>query len=315
MTLIQNKTFGMIVNQNGGKVKSGTYNRKEFEAILKDDGLIIETKSIKDICPALMNFKKNNVSVLFIYGGDGTQQKVISEIIRLKINFLFVVPLKGGTMNMLVKDVGLGKPPIKVIRSIRSIYSANMPFFKKSIIRVLINSADCLYGFYFANGVIYKILKRYYEDGACFTNALKVTIQGILGSILTSHTYSRLFEPVGCRVVLDDKEINKIMFLGIMFGTLNRLVFGFRPFIEQAKENNEFNFIAYSFDRKKLIRYFPYLARGKMVDNLDIYPKTVKKLTLETNSGFALDGEVYNIDRLSKFEIDIIGHINIPIIS
>ncbi|MDH4127953.1 MAG: diacylglycerol kinase family protein [Spirochaetota bacterium] len=312
------KSFGLIVNYNAGKVKSGVYKREFFEKTFGNDCLIRETKVLDDVLKALKEFQDFGVEYLIIFGGDGTHQNVITQILRSNIVFKYIVPLKGGTMNMLVKDIGLGNSYIKVIKKLKELYSCNSKeilSFEKPVLSVTVNSEESHYGFYFANGVIYKILKKYYESPSSVYNAMKVTLKGLLGSFISSHSYSNLFDFIDCNVIHDEQIHPQSKYLGIMLSTLNRVVFNMKPFIQKINSKDQFCFTGYAFPKKDLIRHFIPLAKGKLVKGSKVYSLTPKTLVLECDTGFVLDGEIHNINEPSKINIEIGGYLNIPIIT
>ncbi len=313
------KPFGLIVNKNAGKVVSKAYKREIFEDFFKRFGIIHETRSLDDVSLALKDFQLHNVQILFIYGGDGTHQKVISTILRSEMTFPYIVPLKGGTMNMLVKDLNLGMPSYKVMSKIVDMYyrfDGNIPHFKKPYISVVKKSENKIrYGFYFANGVIYNILKRYYEQPSSVMNALRVTIGGLLGSILSSHSFSKEFLPLNCTVIQDGEILPQKTFLGMMAGTLNRVVFGMKPFAKTSNEIDHFHYIAYAFHKLSLLIYFPFLSLGYTFNHSKIFPSTPKTLILQCDSGYVLDGELYHIHEKDEITIQVGGYLNIPIIN
>ena len=311
------KSFGLIVNYNAGKVVSGLYKRKEYEKIFGSDGLIRETKDLNDVVTALKEFQEAGVDILFSYGGDGTHQKVLSLVFTLGLSFPYIAPLKGGTMNMLVKDIGLGKGSLKVTSAIVSLYreNKNLHTFEKPIIKITYQDNEPLYGFYLANGAIYNVIKRYYENPSSVSNAVKITLEGLFDTIISKESNSRFFKRITCKVLADGYHLPHEQFIGTMLGTLNRVVFGMTPFIEKAKNKEEFHFIGYSFPIKKMIFYFPFLAWGNRVKSKEIYPLSCKKMVMTCNTGFVLDGEPYLISEPTDLHIEVGGYLNIPIIS
>ncbi|MDH5681074.1 MAG: diacylglycerol kinase family protein [Spirochaetota bacterium] len=307
--------FGLIVNSNSGKVKSGVYSKNYFEMIFKGRVLIRETRTLDELSQALKDFEKANIEILFSYGGDGTHQKVISEVISSKRQFPFIVPLKGGTMNMLVKDIGLGSSPIKIAEQIASIYDMfkdQTPAFEKPILKVTVGNKQPVYGFYFANGIIYKILNKYYQKPSSIANALRVTVGGLLGSMFSKQSFSECYHPIHCDIKLDGQDYPQKEFLGMMISTLNRVVFGMTPFLEKPDTKHQFQFMAYSFPKRDLYKNFIFLARGKKVKGPGVHAHAPEKLEITCDNGFVLDGEPYHITDTEKITVEVADFLNIP---
>ncbi len=317
-SLHSRKSFGLIVNGNAGKVKSGAYKAKDFQAIFKDRGLIRGTQSLDDIPVVLKEFQEANIDILFIYGGDGTHQKVISQMVSSDLRFPYVAPLKGGTMNMLVNDIKLGGSAKSTAKRIVDLYDSSdkqISSFEKAVLKVTTDSKDPLFGFYFANGIIYNILKRYYERPSSVSNAIRVTLGGLLGSILPHHSYSQYFRPDQCQVIADGKILKWDKYLGIMLSTLNRVVFGMTPFGKVTLSKKQFNFIAYTFHKRELLCRFVFLARGRGINPPSVNPYTLESAELTCRNGYVLDGEVYDVCEEASTKIEVGACLNIPVIS
>ncbi|GMT48773.1 MAG: diacylglycerol kinase [bacterium] len=317
-TVHSSKSFGLIVNGHAGKVKSGAYKVEDFQAIFKDRGLIRETQSLEDIPIVLKEFQKAGIDILFIYGGDGTHQKVISQMIASDVQFTYVAPLKGGTMNMLVKDIKLGGQAKSVAKRIVDRYDPVnnlLPSFQKAVLKVTTDSRDPLFGFYFANGIIYNILKKYYEQPSSVANAIRVTLGGLLGSILPHHSYSPYFKPSQCQVIADGKPLKWNESLGIMLSTMNRVVFGMTPFGKDTLSKKQFNFIAYTFHKRELLWRFVFLAKGRWMNPPSADPYNLEFVELTCRSGYVLDGEVYDVCEGATTGIEVGAYLNIPVIS
>ncbi|HEO64658.1 MAG TPA: hypothetical protein ENI73_02195 [Spirochaetes bacterium] len=312
------KSFGLIVNGNAGKVKSGAYKAKDFQAIFRDRGLIRETHSLEDIPLVLKEFQEAGIDILFIYGGDGTHQKVISQVVASDLRFPYVAPLKGGTMNMLVKDVKLGGSAKNTASRILDLYdpiNKKISSFEKPVLKVTTDSQQPLYGFYFANGIIYNILKKYYERPSSVMHAIRVTVGGLFGSFLPRHSYSHHFEPSQCQVIADGKPLQWDEYLGIMLSTMNRVVFGMTPFGKDSLSKKQFNFVAYTFNKRELLCRFVFLARGRWMNPPSVDPYSLEFAELICRSGYVLDGEVYDVREGASTKIEVGAYLNIPMIS
>lgn len=312
----QRKFFGLIVNRNAGKAKSD-YNREYFEEILGDQGIIKETSTLEDVERALNEFKSHSIEMIFIYGGDGTHQKVLSMILRSKWVIPYVVPLRGGTMNMLVKDVGLDMSPKKMIKIMKEAYikyDRNIPYIEKAVLKIRINKMKTVYGFYLANGAIFKILEQYYKKPASLMNAINVFLNSLLGLAIPFHPFHKFFKFYSCQIWNNGEKLNQEQYLSVMIGTLNKLIFKMRPFLKKAEKMNQFQVIAYACNLGQVVINFPLLASGMKVNHPDIISLTPRKLEMVCDSGFSLDGELYIIKDPFEIEVEIGGYLNIPIL-
>ncbi len=302
------KNIGVIFNPLADiNKKEAAAQLRSIKDILNEHAFISITNNTDEIPIALKEFYKEGIKILGISGGDGTIDHVLSSYINLfgSENLPVIVPLKGGTMNMLAAEVGLTDNQIischKLIKYLN--HQGKLPTIELGLIKVIdkrFNHPN--YTFTWLDGLLYKFIKWYYKEGGGVGVALKLILKsGIMSLTNLNHD---LFKEVESKVYLDDKKLPFESHLFIAISTVKRLVFGFRNFTEEAIAGEKFSFfyLKFPFFRKMLYQLPRVLYSGLKSDVSGNFLNSSGRIVrIEGNRGYVLDGEVYE----SQEPIDI----------
>src|ERR1700751_5772681 len=113
--------IGVIFNPFAYTNKKRTEEQlNAIRKILGVNALVRTTNSTDEVPIILKEFHEKEIKILCISGGDGTIGYVLSSYINLfgTEDLPIIVPLKGGTMNMLSADVGSIDDQITVCRKL-----------------------------------------------------------------------------------------------------------------------------------------------------------------------------------------------------
>jgi len=296
------KQIGVIFNPFAYRNKRQTEIQiNAFKELLGKRGRVCVTKS-KDEIPKALKGSLKDVEILAISGGDGTISSVISSYMNLfgEENIPIIAPLKGGTINMVADDAGLRydqKATCRtLIRYIEDEYE--LPTIERGLIRIIDDRLDFNnYAFTWIDGFLHKFIKLYRAEGANVGVALKLILKSGIMSLTTPRHY--LFEEVESKIFLDGRKLPFDSHLFIAAATVGRLVFGFRLFTEEVKAGEEFGFYSMSraFFRKALFQLPRYLYLGVHSDaSGNFINQPAKNMKVEGNTGYVIDGEVYDTE-------------------
>lgn len=293
------KPIGVIFNPfaqaNRKEVADRLYSIKKT---LGSNALVRATSDIDEVPTVLKEFHKEGIKILCISGGDGTISYVISSYINLfgGEGLPLIIPLRGGTMNMLSADAGLSGDQITICRQlIQSLEKDKVNITERGLIRVLDpRFKHHNYGFCWLDGLPYKFIKLYYKEGATVGVALKLIFK--TGIILLTKMNHDLFKEVESKVYVDDKELPLKSHLLLVASSVKRLVFGFRIFSEEARAGDKFCMVYSTLPYFKKIRY--QLPRAlymglKSDESGNFLNQSTKNLRVEGNRGYIIDGEIY----------------------
>jgi hypothetical protein len=296
------KPIGVIFNPlahiNRNQSKSQINALKE---VLGERAWVLTTKSKDEIPIALKEFNKE-IKILAISGGDGTISSVLSSYINLfgDRDMPIIVPLKGGTINMIADDAGLSGNQITTCRELlRYIKSENeLPTIERGLIRIIDKRYNYdNYAFTWIDGFLYKFIKWYRREGANAGIALKLILKS--GIMSLTSTKDDLFKEAESKVYLDDKKLPYDSHLFMAAGSIKRLVFGFRIFREEAEAGEEFSvfYMRLPFFRKAVLQLPRFLYMGVKSDaSGNFFNQSTRSAKIEGNRGYVIDGEVYDSD-------------------
>ena len=181
---------------------------------------------------------KDGVNLVFIEGGDGTIQGVLTEILSQQSAFKKlpkIVLLAGGMTNLIAMQIGIKKPDLAKIKELASALSQASTMSVPLVQVEYSGSADHYYGFLFSTGAI-ATATRYTVD--------EVHTEGINGSAAVRTTLRRaLFggeqlrarilktSPLGLRIGGDTIDGDHILSLT---STLPKSMLGFNLFWGQG---------------------------------------------------------------------------------
>ena len=312
------KSIGIILNPKARINKKKTTNiTHELESIFGSKALVRATTSKDEIPLVIKDFHKEEIKFLLISGGDGTICSVISWYINLygHEKLPVVVPLMGGTINMIGSDVGLRKNQLSVCKDLNDLITKGktIPITERGLLRVedtLLKQTT--FGFTWIDGLLYKFMLDYYSQGAGVQVASMLAIKTVLMSIADSENV--IFKQVPSVVDIDGVELPHKNHIFLISSYLKRFVFGFNIFHDKPVPGVSFNTV---YMRE------PYLKKSKHKIPLGLYKglesddsgdfinKSIKNLRIQKNKGYIIDGEIYEHDTDTEIKISSGPKVNI----
>lgn len=304
------KYIGVIFNRFARTNSKGAEDQLDaIKNTLGPNSLVSATDGIDEVQTVLKEFHREGIKILCISGGDGTISSAISSYVNLfgGEELPLIVPLRGGTMNMLSADAGLSGDQITVCRNlIQSLEKNKVHTTERRLIRVIDSRFNHHnYGFCWLDGFPYKFIKQYYKEGATVRAALKLIFKtGIISLTNLNHD---LFKEVESKVYVDDKELPLKSHLLLVASSVKRLAFGFRIFSEEARAGKKFSMVYATLPYFKKVRYqLPMvLYMGLKSDQSpNFLNQSTKNLKVEGNRGYIIDGEIYEPEEPVDIELE-----------
>ena len=295
------KTLGVILNPAAKINKNHSSDIEDgFKQIFGEDALVSSTYDKSEI-PGVMNeFHGEGIKLLLISGGDGTICNVLSSYINLfgAHNLPVIVPLMGGTINMIGDDAGLRKDQFQVSRNIYELIRNKkpLPVIKRGVIKVSdphLNEPG--YGFSWIDGLLYRVLLDYYSQGAGVQVASMMTVRIVLNSL--ANTEDSEFDDIESKVYIDNQKLPHDDHLLIIASSLKKFVFGFDIFKDEAIPGSTFNmvYMRSEYLKKEKLRIPLGLYRSLESDpNGNFINRSAETTVVEKNTGYIIDGEIYN---------------------
>lgn len=281
----------------------------------------IVTESQDQISDALSRFAERDVRVLAVNGGDGSLQRVLTEILCRPFfdRLPAIAPLSGGRTNMSAADIGSATTPVAGLTALLRAWRSNA-LSERMVTRPVLrlDAAPGLgeqYGLFFGSGVIQRAL--------AFKHGLypRRRLQGLFGAglflagavlALARGPRTGIFGPDDIGLAFDDTEDSgehggRQPFQLVMATTLTRLLLRVRPF--WGREDAPLRCTTISARAIRSPRAVWRIVRGlppSAGPNSGYDSRNVEQLSLRMDCGFTIDGELFDPrpDRVLRLSTD-----------
>jgi hypothetical protein len=219
-----------------------------------------------------------------------------------------ILPLMGGTINMIGSDAGLRENQFAICRKLNDMLKRGVPIgvMERGLLRIEDSRFDePHYGFSWIDGFLYRFLIDYYKQGAGIQVASIMTIKTIL--TLLSNGGSGPFKNIDSTVYVDGRRLPHDGHVLTIASSLKKFVFGFDIFAEEAVPGESFNMVYIRENYIKNQRHaLPLgLYRSLKSDRYgNFVNKAVRSLRIERNTGYIIDGEIFTGDGPTDVEIE-----------
>jgi len=256
-----------------------------------------------DVASALADFARREVNLVAINGGDGTIQAALtvlhhqSPFERLPL----LAVLRAGTTSMTAGDVGLKGSRAKGLRKLLKWAcdgEGEAVLLQRPVLRVQpAPDVDPVFGMFLGTASIYQGIQfcnnKLNRPGFRGEWAPGLTIALFLLAVaVRGDTY---VAPVPITVGLDDNPLEERNCFLLMVSALERLFLGLRPY--WGKEDGPLHYTAIDSQHRYLLRALPALIRGRTnrygTAKNGYISHNVERVRLNLNSGFTLDGELF----------------------
>jgi hypothetical protein len=262
-----------------------------------------EVQTPEEAAEALMDFARQEVSVVVVNGGDGTIQAVLTPLFRKQP---FEEPpllalLRAGTDSVIPGDVGLPGPREKGLQKLLEWArrpDGNGVIEKRNIMRVQpAPDQEPRYGMIFGAAIVYQATQYTHRNihamGLRGELAPGLAVARFVLAIITKN--SSVITPVPITLNVDEHEPLQGDFLLVVISTLERLFLGLRPF--WGSGSGPLPISAITARPKHFVRIFPSLARGRThpygTPENGYFSYYADKIRMTMDTKFTLDGQVY----------------------
>ena len=162
--------MALVVNRQAKRVRKGIADPRQLRALVELHGQSYEPRSLRELAEVAREIRNRDPGLVGICGGDGTYQKTITALIEAYGDHPMPVllPLAGGTFNVLTTNLGLRLPAAKMLAKamtyVRGDGQAPRRRARTTTIPVLEvleeRSGKREFGFIFGNGVVSRVIAR-----------------------------------------------------------------------------------------------------------------------------------------------------------
>jgi hypothetical protein len=269
--------IGVVLNPRSRRNLRDPRAEARLARTLGDHGVVRAARSIDELHRIAEDFRRDDIDVLAISGGDGTNHVTLTGFFDVygRATMPQVALLRGGTMNTVANSVGVskGRPEGLLGRLIRDYARrANAPMenVERHVMRITpVEGGKAHYGFLFGTGVMCGFLADYYADGEPSPLvAAKILARGIGSAFIRGPTIRRMAAPFRGSVNLSwagnsEQSWDERDYLAVAAGTIAHIGLNFRPFYRYAERAAHFHMLGIHASPVGFVSELPRIHRGE----------------------------------------------------
>jgi diacylglycerol kinase (ATP) len=313
-------TIGILVNPLSGRIrKYKEAVKRELEKIPR--AVYREVANTIEINACIDAFMEADIDLLAIVGGDGTVQGVLNYLFTIKPAtgwpVLTVVP--GGTTNMSALDLGAQGKPEQMLQKLRD--SLTEPALQALVRRHVLcieQGAEKVHGMFFGVGLIARAvifsqgkIKKLGVTGEIYSG---IIMAGYLAGALMGRRHGA-WAPVQMSIIRKNIELQRGSYAFLFASTLDRLLFGMRPYWGKEQEPLHVTFVRQQ--RKRPLRSIIQLlsGRGHHLKEQDGYHScNTEMLELLIDDDYIVDGESFHAAQGKPLRVTTTGPVTFLVV-
>jgi len=294
----------VVVNPKAGRIVRKKQDReaiisfgRQHGRVISENGLDAQAQAIAD---AFKEWPEGRPPLVACHGGDGTLHEVMKAVIQVNgekslPNFL---PLSAGTMNVVWKNLGYrGALPTVLASAHAWLLAGGLAAHEKSLLRIHSSlRAETLYGFIFANGALYNMIREFESDA----NHSALGFFKIGSKLVLQPSYRQnVLGKNPIETTLPDGELLEGPMTGALMSTLNRLMFGVQLFDRDLNGSDESGLMFSRYSPGQMFFRWPGVLWRLLRPAFFVRPPqhfsdaVIGPVTFAGPCGFSIDGELY----------------------
>jgi len=289
--------IGIINNPRSKQNRRKPGRIRKLGYILGEKGDSLTTQSMEQIDDCIAKFKKQQIEILGINGGDGSNHIAIDKLIEIygKTNtpLPMIAFLRGGTLNTIARGFNIFGTPESILHNISNKYGQGEKFNTVQAKLLTINGRHC---FIFGNGLIANFMHTYYTTGnPSPAHGVATLFRGIASTFSGTQLAKDWFKKINARVTVDGNELPITQFTAILSATMKEIGVGFQPFYRAFERPDKFHVLFYTCTPLQFARELPYIFMAKPIHDYMGRETLAEKVIIEATEPFhyTQDGEMY----------------------
>jgi diacylglycerol kinase (ATP) len=300
--------IGVVLNPKSGGNVNDPRAASRLARALGDHGVLRSAGSVEELYRIAEDFRKVEIDVLAISGGDGTNHVTLTGFLDVYGGAVMprVALLRGGTMNTVANSVGVGRgrPEGLLARLVRE-YAKRGALELENVERHVMRVAPRQgvkndFGFLFGTGVMCGFLAEYYRGGPPSPLVALTTLARAVGSALVGgETIRRIARPFRGSVTFDEgAHWDERDFLAIAAGTISHVGLKFKPFYRFGERDGFFHMLGIHASPLSLIRELPRIHRAEPMRPGKALEALARKAVVRSATGaveYMIDGDLHEV--------------------
>jgi diacylglycerol kinase (ATP) len=300
--------IGVVLNPKSGRNLHDPDAASRLARALGDHGILREAESVEELYRIAEDFRKVEIDVLAISGGDGTNHVTLTGFLDVYGGAMIpqVALLRGGTMNTVANSVGIGpgRPEGLLGRLVRQ-YAKRGALELENVSRHVMRigapgGGKPQYGFLFGTGVMHGFLAEYYRGGQPSPLVAVTTLaRAIASALVGGETIRAIAKPFHGSVTIDgDLQWREQDFLSVAAGTISHIGLKFKPFHRYGERPGTFHMLGIHASPLSFIRELPRIHRAEPMRPGKAYEALAQKAVVRSASGlveYMIDGDLHAV--------------------
>jgi len=301
--------IGVVINPKSRRNLRDPQAATRLARRLGDHGVVRQARSIDELYRIAEDFRRDEIDVLAISGGDGTNHVTLTGFLDVYGGHTMpqVALLRGGTMNTVANSVGIGqgKPEGLLGRLIRDYAQhAAMPLenVERHVMRIAPgDGGKPHYGFLFGTGVVAGYLAEYYAGGEPTPLVAAKTLFRAIGSALVGgEMIRRMAKPFRGTVELDDgTRWDERDYLAVAAGTIAHIGLNFKPFHRYDEKPGRLHILGIHTSPVRFVQDLPRIHRAQPMRPGKAYDALSTRVVVrgvEEHVRYMIDGDLHEAD-------------------
>ncbi|QQR81071.1 MAG: hypothetical protein IPJ69_02715 [Deltaproteobacteria bacterium] len=286
--------IGVVLNPHSKRYKNDPEKLHRMGFIVGEKASLASTQNLTDIRRVAEEFKRKEIEILALSGGDGTNHLTLTHFFEVYGDQPLpkIALLRGGTLNTVAYSCGIFGSPEKNLSNLIYKYHEDEPFETTEVDLMQIND-KC--GFIWGCGVISKFMEAYYKNGIPSPPQAAWILMKSVGSALINGPFaSHMFEPMEAEVTVDGKKWEMNTYSAIFSGSIPYLGLGFKVFY-LARKVKKFHAIGFCVKPRTVLPHVPLMFLGKPSGCPNHLEQATNEMVvkLAKPSGYTIDGDLY----------------------
>ncbi len=295
--------IGIITNPHSRRNKRYPERMRRLGYMLGRHDTYELTNRIEDIEAVAREFKANDIDILALNGGDGTNHVTLSQFIEVYGDDPLpkIALLRGGTMNTVSNALGIRGKPSTLLANLVEKYYTGRPF--ETSMRDILKVTDderSRYGFIFGNGLVANFLELYYDtdDPSPATAAVLLTKAIATLPVGGGELIESIIRPFRASIEMPHETWPERDYSAVIASTVDQIGLGFRPFIRCQEKEGTFHLLGVTSGAFGVTTSFPRIRLGLPL-NEDKFPSEVAPRAIFRSPdpiSYTIDGDMHIAD-------------------
>ena len=292
--------IGLITNPRSRANKRDPSKPRKLGYLIGSHGTAEATQSLDDLYRVCEEFKKEQIDILGISGGDGTLHHTLTSLIKTygDAPLPLVAILRGGTMNTIANSLNIRGDTPQLLFELVDKYRCGKLHTFDIFERPLLQIGD-KFGFIFGTGIIYNFLQEYYATGnPSPLVAGQVLAQTIASAMVGGELAKRVYRRFEARVVADGDTWARQDFTAVAASVVQEIGLGFKPFYRCGDRPGYFALLGIHTSALGFVADLPRVRMGKPMRRDKVIDAIAETATFYADKiEYVIDGDAYEQEK------------------